>query len=275
MVLVWHPQVNYGAGALAYENTTTSRGATKWYIDTVADIAKRVLTDKANVTPDGLNIDYASFANLNSLNSAPIGYYSSDREITTNLFIDDLLTSIGGFWGIDRNDRVFVGRVDVPAGFTIQYNDYEIVSIQRIATPLPVWHTTTAYERCWRTLSASEQAGAITDPRKEFVQQAVRLSEQIDGDVLELHPLARINDVRGYFVNSSDAAAEALRLQDLHGVQSDYYQITKRNITWREKLGMTVKVVYPRFGLSAGREFIITDISEDYANDEITIKVWG
>lgn len=254
--------------------TCDARGDnTGGYIDATTDIVYRLVTTHAGFTLT--DFDLGSFELTKALNSAAIGYYIGEEETTLNTVLDDLMTGMGGFWGFDRYDRLNVGLVRVPGSPDITYTQDHIKSIRRISTPLPVWRTTTAYQRLGVTMTASEVAGAVSEARKAYLEQPVRLTELEDAPIKALHPLARILDVRSFYDLQADSANETSRLQMLHGTERDFYEIEMRNMTFRERLGMRVAVVYPRFGLDSGRNFIITGFNENHERDTLTLTVWG
>jgi len=84
--------------------------------------------------------------------------------------------------------------------------------------------------------------------------------------------------VSPWSVNSaSDAATEASRLLALHGVRRDFVQaevwLTEANAA--VDLGRVVRLVTPRLGYGAGRDFIVVGITVDGRRQRLTLDLWG
>ena len=83
--------------------TCTVKGAKPLtYLSTTADIVQHVLETYGGLLTS--DIDTLSIATLNTDNSAAVGIYLTE-DTTITAVIDELMLSIGGFWGFDSLSR--------------------------------------------------------------------------------------------------------------------------------------------------------------------------
>ena len=79
-------------------------------------------------------------------------------------------------------------------------------------------------------------------------------------------------------VNASDAAAEASRRLAIYKVRRDMYEVTVRvdaALASVLDLGKTVTLQVNRYGLSAGKKFLITSIRTDLRGYLFDLTLWG
>ncbi len=114
------------------------------------------------------------------------------------------------------------------------------------------------------------------DPaRISQITQPSRTATSEDAAVKTLSLGAREIEITSALYNDVDGAAENGRQFSLIKVSRDIYQaeITGQNGAY--KVGQTVTVIYPRFGLSAGRDFMITGITERWGAGITSLTLWG
>jgi hypothetical protein len=128
---------------------------------TAAKVALAILS-KASFT----SYDSASFAALDTLNNSVIGIYITD-ETTVAVALDEVVNSIGAYYGFDAANTLHVGRLDAPvAAPIVTLTDSEIRSIDRLATQdegrgVPTWKTTINYDKNYTVQGASNLAGGV------------------------------------------------------------------------------------------------------------------
>lgn len=81
------------------------------YVDTVADVVRRVLTVFGPLAD--ADLDLATFDALNDLTSDTVGVYVPDQADTLDV-LDDLINSVGAYYGFNRAGLFHVGRVEAP-----------------------------------------------------------------------------------------------------------------------------------------------------------------
>jgi len=100
------------------------------------------------------DINAADVAALHTANPAVVGYYSA-AETTVASALDEVLGSIGGWYGFDAAGQLRCGRLDAPAGSPVAtLTEAELLSIERLPTSdegrgLPAWRVNLGYDRNW------------------------------------------------------------------------------------------------------------------------------
>jgi hypothetical protein len=130
---------------------------------TAAQVSKRIAL---RATP---SISYVaqSFTDLDTLNSAVVGYYASS-ETTIGTALDEVLDGIGAWYGFDAGNNLNVGRLDAPSGTPVAtLTTAEILDIQRLATQdegrgLPVWKVNLNYDKNYTVQAADSLAGVAS-----------------------------------------------------------------------------------------------------------------
>ena len=87
--------------------------------------------------------------------------------------------------------------------------------------------------------------------------------------------LARDVVTEGFFDLEADARAEADRLLALWAAGRALYRARVATGAFRFRLGQSVCVRFPRFGLEAGRCFVITGLDLDLLSDFAVLDLWG
>jgi hypothetical protein len=129
---------------------------------TAAQIGKQIAL---RATPT-IAYDSADVTALDTLNSAVVGYYAS-AETTIAAAMDEVMGSIGAWYGFDSANVMNMGRLDAPSGPpAVTLTSAEIKDIQRLATQdegrgLPVWKVNVNYDKNQTVQSADSLAGFV------------------------------------------------------------------------------------------------------------------
>lgn len=100
----------------------------------------------------------------------------------------------------------------------------------------------------------------ITFAQKEFRTTA----PQEDSAVLTRHPMATELTFTTLMQNNSDAVAFALEILGLRKLDRWNWACYVNKINYPGlEIGMTITITYPRFGLQAGKNFIIKRLKTD------------
>lgn len=100
------------------------------------------------------DLSAADIAALHAVNSAEVGYYAA-AETTLGAAIDQVLGSVGGWYGFDASGLLRCGRLVAPAGEpAVALSEGEILSLGRVPTGdegrgVPVWLVNLGYDRNW------------------------------------------------------------------------------------------------------------------------------
>jgi len=111
--------------------------------------------------------------------------------------------------------------------------------------------------------------------RQEFVSSSSRWVVAQDTTIKTAHPLAQETAYESGFDALSDAQTHANLLKSLYGTKRDVYTVTVVNQKFQRRIGETLTLKSSRFGLAAGRDFIIIGVAEDATKPVTTLRVWG
>ena len=269
--------VTVGGAPLTEQVTCDVKGAkpSGTYLTSVADIVQEIATRQGGLSAG--NLDSASFTALNTANSATVGIYIDGASNKTVLeVLDELIASIGGYYGFDRSGKFEVGRLEVPGGTpAATFSEVEILEIDRQATALPVHRIRLGYQPNWTVQVEFHLQGGATAGRRAFTARDFRHVTASDGSVLTKHPLAGDLEVKTSLDGSADASTEAARLLDLYKADRDLFRVRVKTQPFALELADTVRLIYPRFGLDAGKDCGVIGLVEDAAINEVELTLWG
>jgi hypothetical protein len=134
------------------------------YVDDAANVVRLITTEWGGLTyPD--DFDVASFTAVAAARPDTLGYYARLDEVRIPAALDEIMLSVGGYWGFTREGLLRIGILDVPdAGdVTATFEDDDVIidtlSLERRVRPLHKLRL--GYQRFWRPLSESELADGL------------------------------------------------------------------------------------------------------------------
>lgn len=244
------------------------------YVSSSADIVNRLLLTRASISAG--NINSASFSALNSLNSSVVGIYEKESDRTVSDVIDDLINSIGGFWGNNRSGEFIVGRFDLAIGAPVAiFRDEEIMSISRIPTGKPVYKIDLNYKKIFKLHSQTDLAAGVSAANRDLLTNEYRVSSSADLSVLVPFPSSNPLTRNSLLVSSASATTEVSRLLGIFKEKGKYYNVAIRSTPFSLDINQEIQLVTSRFGMSSGKNFIITSMEEDSGSDTIKLEVYG
>lgn len=243
------------------------------YVSTASDLVTHILVDRMGVDSGDLNS--ASFAALESLTTAALSYYTTD-PVSAATVIDDLINSVGGFWGNNRAGEFIVGRFDLPSGTAVAtYTADEILSIEKLAVNVPYYQADIGYQPLWQLMSETDLAGGVTDADKEFLTQENRRIIVETSSTLTAFPSSQPLQKNTLLASNSDAATEAVRINDTFSVLGKMYRIKIKSTPLQRDINEEIEIVYNRYNMDSGKNFIIVTMTEDVGADIIELEVYG
>jgi hypothetical protein len=257
---------------VSVDGTSGAGTFTDWSISpwgTVAGLLRVVASD-AGVTA----FDDAALASLDAIQPASIGYWLSEggNGLTA---LDALADGTGAYWGFNRSGQLSAGRINEPASPVSSYDAaLQAVDIKRLATEEPTFKFTVRYRRNWASLTV-EQVAAVADADKTWFSTQWRDAISTDLSVLTAYPLSKEVTIESLFDEEADAQDEADRQIDLFGVRRDYFSVTLEVQPLGIDNGDTVTIVHERYGLEAGKDLRVVDLTENMDAYEVTIGAWG
>lgn len=166
----------------------------------------------------------------------------------------------------------------------------EIFSIERVVPSdpemgIPVKRVNVRYAKNYTVQNPTDLAGvALAD--QAFAGEEYRTASA-SASITSVWPLAPEVTIDSLIVNEADAQAVADRLIALYSVRRDVFQVRIPAILGRDIPSVDdgllhrlhpqsqVRITYPRFGLDAGKTFLVIGMVEDIAGDYIDLTLWG
>lgn len=153
---------------------------------------------------------------------------------------------------------------------------------------LPVWRVNVQYAKNWTVMTANDLAGVAAADVAYYTQE-YRTASASDAAVKTDWPQALELTVTTLIVDAADATAEAQRLLDLFSVprQRMALRVPRRVIEQDEQMGTggrapvnfvpgaRITLQISRFGLDAGKTFVVLEAQENFETDEVALVVWG
>jgi len=245
------------------------------YIDTFDTIALRLILSFAGIGEEYVNA--GSFASAATIGGEMGIYLDINELVSTEAVLNRLAHATGSWWGTGRDGRITAGRLKSPAGESpvFYFRADHIIRLSVISSPIPRYSQVVGYKKNWTVQRGEDLAGAVLDRRQELaepykasaisdIQIKVRHQEALDPPVLET-------------IYESQTDADALRDEkfNLHKVDRQMFELTCKRLGFLFTLGQIVNVTYPRFGLDSGKNFVVTNITENARGDETILQVWG
>jgi hypothetical protein len=274
------------------------------YVNTVAGIVKRILTQKGGINATTLD---GSFAALDTAFPYECGVYVGPAQsggatsapqstllkpiIVSSVGIGNTLQSAcdavllsGGCWlAPTRINTWTIGQLIAPSGTPVAvFTDVDLISVDSQATAdqtagVPMYSVNLRYKHYPGVLQKSEPAGSLLPAQVADITTEWRTATATDNTVLTTHLLSP-QLYRDSCLNvQANAQAEANRILTLHKVRRDYVKATVYLDETKAAidLGSVIQLVTPRLGYTTGRLFVVVGISTDGRKHELTLDLWG
>jgi hypothetical protein len=247
------------------------------YVESAADIAERIFRRGGFSAGE---IDSASVAAVNAIAPGRCGLAIAIGEGEAEIpgFLSLLFPeTVAGFWELTRTGlaRVVALQFTAPVR-TISQGDF-FRSPNREATEPPVFRHRLGYGKAWLVQATTELATlGVTDAHRDFVGQEYRYPDPSE-DVAVEAVAGLPGDFTGtsLFADESDAEDEQDRRLAITKLYRDTYECEFSNHQFLLRLGDTVRVEWPQWGLGAGRDFIVRRLLERTDTRRTTAELWG
>jgi len=132
------------------------------YKSTVGDIVRYIGSEFGGLS-DPADYDTASFTALNTANSTPVGIYVTGfTEI--GAVLDELINSIGAFYGFGRDGKFSVGRLELASGTAdLEADSTNILEINHQPTVIPNYQVFLGYKYNFKVFT-EEELGTLASP---------------------------------------------------------------------------------------------------------------
>lgn len=267
--------------------TADVRGANAGgYVERTADIIKLLILNGTDLT--AADFDQESFDLLNTSHPAPIGYHVAvDSAETVAETISRLLAAIGGWVAFDTIGLLQARVVAPPSTLAVQrYDEYDLLTLTRDRLPSGIdpiiKRARVAYDVNWTVQEGTELIGDVIDNDPEFVSYLAspfRIASPTVDDSARIagyHPLAIDPEpFEAFFVNEVDAQIESDTRMELYGVERSLYRFAVKEHLFEQEIGDTIYLQTPRLGLSAGKNLLVVQVTDNLESGETEIVGFG
>jgi hypothetical protein len=224
------------------------------YITKCADIIQHILTTRTLLTTGDL--DTSAFSAMNTTCPQTLGLYIAAGEFrTVNSVVDELVTSVGGFWEFTLDGLMTLGRFDAPAGtpvMALSPDDLVQNGLRLVQRIPPVLSYSLLYRKNW-TPQRSGMAGAVTEANRALYAAPGQTKSVTNAGIDATFKLAiAAPQVDTLLADGTEAATECSRRATLWGSLRYRYEGQGFAAALGLRLGQVVSITYPRFGLDAG-----------------------
>lgn len=204
-------------------------------------------------------------------------------EETGRRAMDALANSAGAFWGVDRLGKFRMKQLTAPSsGDSIgTLTAVDVLAIDRVRSGdagggVPAWQVRVLYSKM-ETVQ-KDLASTVSQTYKNERSEEYRKTVANDSAVKTQWPRAVELEFKTVLLSATNAASEATRRLNLYKVRRDTLSVRARlsdTIASTIDIGSTVVLALPRFGMSAGKPFIVTGIRTDLRNNIFELTLWG
>ena len=262
-------------------------------ITTGASFIRYLAISRGYLTIDDLDID--SFITFAMTCPQPLGYWSSATGQTVYDVIDQVCNTLGAFTAVTRDGKLFVKRFDFDGYPTMAIGEMDIaqdgLKLERVYAPVrdvriaakrnysPNSYTVggfgsnvtevdyNTYGNSHKHFARAHNEAGATIPKARHMRgigtsapvTLANSAEQDDGAIASL------------FVSQADAQAEAERRMRLWGFQRYLFRVTCSIRPMMLRLGDVVTLTHRRYGLSGGRNAVVTGIEERFGQKQVVL----
>ncbi|MGR0183218.1 hypothetical protein [Azospirillum aestuarii] len=226
------------------------------YVSDTAGVIRRLLERGVPTT----SLMLSSFASMAAYLPGVIGYHvSSQKDISAAA--TEVAVAAAAWWGDAGDGLLSVGRLAAPVGGGLAFGEEQI-----LAEPEPmalpdaigpcVWRVEAGYRRNWTPLSGTDIAPVPTIPTEERRQELAGQSRRVPVALAERQvksPLAKPLTLETLFDAEADAATLCNNLLTLYAAGRRYYRVPVGMSGYLPRLGDTISVTWPRWGLAGGK----------------------
>ncbi len=226
------------------------------YVSDTAGVIRRLL--ERGVPTASLAL--SSFASMAAYLPGVIGYHvSSQKDISAAA--TEVAVAAACWWGDAGDGLLSVGRLAAPVGGGLAFGPEQIVAeVEPMALPDAigpcVWRVEAGYRRNWTPLQGTDIAPVPTIATEERRQQLADQSRRAAVGLVERqarNQLAKPLTLETLFDSEADAAALCNNLLTLYAAGRRYYRVPVGMAGYLPRLGDTISVTWPRYGLAGGK----------------------
>ena len=246
------------------------------YLTKSGEIIKHIIINQGGIAAGDVNT--SSITTLDTDAPYTIGVFVPDRRNTIDV-LDEIITSVGGYYGFTRAGVFFVGRLVAPTGTAVtDIGDHDIVGEPQVTfDQTPLKQVRLFYKRNWTVITAGVATTIAEAQRAYLLEKGLIYATTEDAAIVAAHPRAQAPDaVLTLIAGLADATTEAARRATLFGTQRFKYKVqVHSDETTALNLGDIVTLTDERYGLSAGKKCLVIGIREYVLDSRAELELWA
>jgi hypothetical protein len=246
------------------------------YVSTIGGIVSRVVTTRMGAySLSNADIDGGEFNRLDDALQGDFGVYIKDR-VSASGVIDELINPCGAYWTFTRQGTITAGVIDAPAqeSYTITAGVIDENGIDFYDIP-PAYRIKVGYAPVWTVQGEDELAGATTQADRAMLGAEYRYVTYENEVLIGQQQQAIEREFKTNLADKADAELLLARLVQVFSKKRRVYRVAIYRGMFRLDIGNVVKLVYNRYGLDAGKNFLVVGNSEDAETGQTILDLWG
>lgn len=213
----------------------------------------------------------------------PLGVFcGTDKDTTALELLDQVCNSAGAWFGADALGVFRIAQIVVPSSGSVgSISATEVTKIERLASRdggvgVPAWRVKLNYARVYTP--QTDLSTTVTAARKAYLSTPYRRVEATDSAVLTANLTSPELEFDTQIVNAADAATEAARRLAIYKTRRDVFELTVRvdaALASAIDLGKVITLQLNRFGMNAGKNFLIIGIRTNLRGYLFDLTLWG
>jgi len=224
------------------------------------------------------NVDMQSYLRFESTCPQTMGIYVKDRRNRLDV-ANDVVRGIGAWYGYGREGMLRFGRVEgnpTSYDFALIESDFFTGTLRIEQLLPPEKQHRIGYRKNWTNQSGALFAAVSADNRELYSLDMSVTQPHTSADAGtngSFHSLSIIPDVQESLIYlASDANDEAVRLDAMYYGWGALFTGEVGRIGTEIDVGHTVKVTYPRFGLSGGVNMTCVGFDDNRTSGKVMLK---
>lgn len=211
----------------------------------------------------------AAFANTD-----PLGWFGTGDTLCWEA-LQDLANAAGAALIFSPTGQLQLYRLAAPnpvadAALTADLIEAGGLTVTTLEAPYDAVHLT--HSRNWTPQDLADLAGSVT---VRYLYNREHQSVSASNALRATWPLAEQPTVNSFFISSGAAQAEADRRAALRNTARRILTVNALTPAWEWRLGQTIQVTYPRYGLDAGQNFVLVRKTLALRTLRVTVDLWG
>ncbi len=227
---------------------------------------------RVGITPNATDI-----ATLHTAYPYLAGMYVND-ESTIAEVLNRVSESLFLFYYYDNLGELRVKEFNAPE-YTATYTEvyeYEILNIERLssASTRPTWKFIVNYLKNG-TVQTTDIASIVSRARKTWISKEYRKVVDSSTTTRDTYKTDKEMEIFTALIDRADAVSLATRLHVMYHQQRSVYEVTIPSSRFNYQVMDAIALHHSRFGLSAGKMFLIIGFTLNLADNTAILTLWG